>query len=494
MQPIIKPKKLVGEQTFCFLNESHDITAVDMWNDPNLDKLWLYNLHYFDDLNAENACQRVNEHTKIINRWIEENHPGYGNGWEPYPLSLRIVNWIKWSLSGKAMEEEWLHSLAIQIRFLSEKLEWHLLGNHLFTNAKALIFAGLYFEGEEADTWLQKGLSIIEREIPEQVLKDGGNFELSPMYHAIFLEDLLDMVNVFHRYEHSIPSKMEAAIQSMFSWMKVMTHPDGEISLFNDAALGVAANFNELEQYANRLGFNLKNEQATDLIHLKNSGYIRATNREALLIFDAAHIGPAYIPGHAHADALSIEFSLFGNRVIVNSGTSCYGTGEERLRQRSTLSHSTVEINGKNSSEVWGGFRVARRAKPIHPRAWKNAAGLHARCAHDGYKRLKGKPIHHREFVLREKTLKIIDCIDGEYKTAVGRFFLHPSTQVEIDADKQTGKLLLPDGNSVILQVDGCEVQIVKSTYHPEFGISIKNYCLEFTFIKPQAEITLNWR
>ena len=85
----------------------------------------------------------------------------------------------------------------MQVRFLRKRLEIHLLGNHLFANAKALVFAGLYFTGNEADEWLGKGLAILEREVPEQVLRDGGHFERSPMHHGIILEDLLDLLNVF---------------------------------------------------------------------------------------------------------------------------------------------------------------------------------------------------------------------------------------------------------------------------------------------------------
>ena len=57
------------------------------------------------------------------------------------------------------------------------------------------IFAGFFFDGPEAGSWLGQGLSIYEREISRQILPDGGHFELSPMYHAIILEDLLDVIN-----------------------------------------------------------------------------------------------------------------------------------------------------------------------------------------------------------------------------------------------------------------------------------------------------------
>ena len=187
-----KKSAMTGPSRFSFLNEEHEIVAQTDWNQQGRDKLWLYNLHYFDDLNAENAIDRHAWHQQLIGRWIRENPQGAGNGWEPYPISLRVVNWIKWTLVGNRLSNEALHSLVVQIRYLTKRLEIHLLGNHLLANAKALVFAGLFFSGREANEWVDTGLGILSRQIPEQILSDGGHFELSPMYHAIILEDLLD--------------------------------------------------------------------------------------------------------------------------------------------------------------------------------------------------------------------------------------------------------------------------------------------------------------
>ena len=138
-----------GPFRFRFLNEERELRG---WNDAGVPKLWLYNLHYFEAPDCE-----------LIQRWIEENPPGIGNGWEPYPLSLRIVNWIKWELAGNALTAEALASLAIQAEYLSHTVEYHLLANHLFENAKALVFAGLFFK---ADTWLRMGLDILQKQVP----------------------------------------------------------------------------------------------------------------------------------------------------------------------------------------------------------------------------------------------------------------------------------------------------------------------------------------
>jgi hypothetical protein len=72
---------------FRFLSQTHDAIGPEAWNDAERDKLWLYNLHYFDDLNATDAPARADWHRALVQRWISENPPGQGNGWEPYPTS-----------------------------------------------------------------------------------------------------------------------------------------------------------------------------------------------------------------------------------------------------------------------------------------------------------------------------------------------------------------------------------------------------------------------
>jgi uncharacterized heparinase superfamily protein len=183
--PVAGRPRLLAKDRIVLIGSEACISTPLAWNNPSFEKLWLYNLHYFDDLNAQAAASRADWHNELIGRWIAENPPGTGNGWEPYPVSLRIVNWVKWALSGVTLDREWEHSLAVQTRWLAKRIEYHLLGNHLLANAKALVFAGLYFDGLEPRVWLEQGLRILEKELTEQILPDGGHFELSPMYHAL---------------------------------------------------------------------------------------------------------------------------------------------------------------------------------------------------------------------------------------------------------------------------------------------------------------------
>lgn len=499
IKPAAGPVGMTAADRCRFLNQERRLVFPGCWNDPACDRLWLYNLHYFDDLNAREAEDRLEWHRNLIHRWIAENPPGSGTGWEPYPTALRIVNWIKWSLAGNALHTKWRHSLAVQARWLARHMEWHLGGNHLWSDAKALVFAGLFFEGEEARAWLDRGMAVLARQIPVQILPDGGHFERSPMYHALAVEDLLDLVNLARTYANALPSKHRGfaagwpeLAAGMRRYLALLGHPDGGIAFFNDAAFGVAPPLADLEHYAARLGLAPVDGPAEGLTHLGDAGYIRVADKEAVALLDVAPVGPDDLPGHAHADTLSFELSLFGRRVIVNSGTSEYGAGPERQRQRGTPAHTTVTVDDADSSEVWSGFRVARRARPFGLWIESGANGLKVSCSHDGYTRLSGKPAHRRFWHFTPGALKVTDTVDGRFRTARARFHFHPDFVVKGHSD--TFAAGWNGHRQVEIRVAGGDAAIQPSTWHPAFGKSVPNQCLEIVFAGDKVETVFRWR
>ena len=464
-----------GPDEFQFIGLRQSCPAPSDWDAPGRAALWTYNLHYFDDLNAAGATGRSEWHRALVERWIAQNPAGAGVGWEAYPLSRRVVNWIKWSLAGNTLSPGARASLAMQARWLGQRLEYHLLGNHLFVNAKALVHAGLYFEGAEAERFLDTGLGIVERQIEEQILADGGHFERSPMYHAAALEDQLDLLNLLQAARQPVPPSWVDLIARMQRWLDVMEHPDGEISFFNDAALGIAPRGAELRAYAARLGQALPAPSFGPLEQLPESGYARLSCGPLSLIADCAPLGPDYLPAHGHADTLSFELSIDGRRVLVNSGTSEYGGSAERLRQRGTAAHNTVAVDGENSSEVWGGFRVARRARARVLTA-ENGAAPALTAEHDGYSRLRGRNLHRRGWALQPGSLRIDDEITGRFAHAEAFFHLHPDVQVLGQPEPHRIDLAL-GSRKLRLQFEGAAaVDVRPGTWHPCFGTSRSNH------------------
>jgi len=134
---------------FTFLNEVNQLSLVG-WDNPSQSKLWRYNLHYFDCINQlELENEELQLQNNLISKWIRENPYGKGTGWEPYPTSLRIINWIKWHFKTNSLSAEAQLSLWNQVNWLVGRPEYHLLGNHLFINAKALLFACVIFGLDE---------------------------------------------------------------------------------------------------------------------------------------------------------------------------------------------------------------------------------------------------------------------------------------------------------------------------------------------------------
>src|SRR5690554_760283 len=493
----VEPATLDGK-TFNFLGKTADLH--NDWNSDKFSKLWLYNLHYHDDLNAIGALERKQLNNQLINKWIEANPPLTGNGWEPYCLSLRIVNWVKWFSQSDPHElnPRWVSSLCKQTDALMQQLEYHILGNHLFANAKALVFAGSYLSN---DYWLKNGLKILDKEIPEQFLEDGAHFELSPMYHAILLWDLADLLTLTQVAALPELQLRKAEWQQRFikglEWLQSMVHPNGDISFFNDATIGIAPTLKDLINYASKLNIDVTTPKLGTILNgklLKSSGYaVFDWPENHRLLVDVAKVGPDYQPGHAHADTLSFELSLFGQRLLVNSGISQYGEDAERHRQRSTSAHNTVAVDGENSSEVWAGFRVARRAKPFAIDLNQDNGEVRLTACHDGYRRLPGKVTHCRKWHTQSHQLSIEDQLDGRFNLAVAYWHFHPDIRVRQINDFHF-VAEMSQGQSVDIHIEGGVAVLRDGVWHPGFGKSVPNTHLEIRFKKSRVLTLFKWK
>lgn len=476
--PVLRKNSIRQGSTFHFLHQQGSVAGAADWDRTEQSKLWRYNLHYFDWLRERAAPQRVDDDANWINRWIAENPAGRGTGWEPYPLSLRVVNWITWMLTIGPVSSVHIESLANQARHLEGSVEFHLLGNHLFANAKALVFAGAFFEGSEANRWRTLGLDLLTNEISEQILADGGHFELSPMYHALILEDVLDLLGLGRVYPSLLSDpfaslRLQDAATRMLHWLQRICHPDGEIPYFNDAAFGIAPAPADLAAYAatRAIAIDPGRERLT---LLPSAGYAVFSVPPFHCVFDCGRIGPDYLPGHAHADTLAIEISVGRERLISNSGTSTYERGSEREWERSTQAHATIEIDGMSSAETWASFRVGRRPNVSPVATGANDCPPWAECQHDGYAHLPGSPIHHRRVTTRAEDVQISDRIEGSgCHSAVGLFPIHPGVRAAQAGDR-TFRLTTPEGHAVDIRIDGpVQTEIRAGRFAPTFGITL---------------------
>jgi uncharacterized heparinase superfamily protein len=461
------------EGRFLFIGEEKVLGFPIDWGGGEAEKLWAYNLHYFEWIWG----LQPGEAKAVCDHWIS-NHQGSNTsvGWEPYPLSLRIQNWCAyWQTRGNLLLQEdatFKNRLAVslgqQSLWLSKRLERHILANHFLENGVALYVAGQFLQGDGVDRFRSLGWKIVQSQLREQVLADGMHFERSPMYH-LRVTYLVEMMEAWaNEKEVSFFTDLAARLRRAASWMM---HPDGEIALFNDSAFGIYPPVNEppcLGPFA-----------------LPEAGYYGARSPEGhYLICDAGALGPRYQPGHAHCDALSFEWSFFGKRLITDTGTSTYLPGSERLYERSTAAHNTWAPGLEEQGEIWSAFRLGRRPDVrVHTWEPQESGGFKLEASHDGFcRKALGSARHMRSFRYDPAgSLKIEDRFTGNKPLRwKGHFHFHPDVKV---SKISSGTFRLECGGKELrFSVAGSEdVRVKETMYAPHFHYRISRACLELT-------------
>ena len=144
-------------------------------------------------------------------------------------------------------------------------------------------------------------------------------------------------------------------------------------------------------------------------------------NNKYELFIDMGEVGASYQPGHVHSDTFNFVLHLNNLPFIVDTGTSTYEKNERRQIERSTSSHNTITVGDFDQTEVWGGFRVAGRAKIVSFSETKNQLS----SSHDGYKKIG--IIHKRNFIMKVDSIHICDDLsNNDLHEKIAHFHFHP--------------------------------------------------------------------
>jgi uncharacterized heparinase superfamily protein len=124
---------------------------------------------------------------------------------------------------------------------------------------------------------------------------------------------------------------------------------------------------------------------------------------------------------------------------------------------------------------------------------------LIAEAGHDGYSDLPGRPIHRRHWHFSPLTLTIVDeigvvdeIVAGKKIDAEAHFHLHPDIEIQ-QLSAREGTLNLPGGQKVRWHCERGEVRVGPTTWHPEFGLSIKSSYLIITSDDGCCKLNVHW-
>ena len=292
-----------------------------------------------------------------------------------------------------------------------------------------------------ADEWLlHRTVRRLTGQLARQVLSDGGHYERAPAYHCQVLADLIDVAGLLEAAGQPPAEELTAAIDRMRCWLGAVLTPDGQVPLLND-------------------GFPVDRELLAVLrpgpapggpLHvLPVTGLVRAAVGGWHLLADVGPPCPPSLPAHAHADTFGCLLHVDGVPLLVDTGTSSYEPGPVRGYERSTAAHSTVELDGADSTEVWGAFRAGRRARVSGLAARADSSDASCEAVHDGFRHLPGRPRHRRRWLLTEDGLRVEDTVAGRGRHQIAiRWHLPPGSAVRVD-----GRAALVTGPAGAFQV-----------------------------------------
>jgi hypothetical protein len=212
---------------------------------------------------------------------------------------------------------------------------------------------------------------------------------------------------------------------------------------------------------------------------------------------------------HKHYDDLTIEWSEFGEQILVDTGAYSYQNSPLRRYAQSTKAHNTVEIDHKNFSYRRSGENslFTEFAYGSALKSYRKAAGLKFLEAEVDH--LNENVIHNRKIFLKERQwLLLVDELQGIKKhDYVQWFHFHPDLDV-VDAGNGYEALLpiskkqlyiidLVTGKPGIL-VKGQESPFLQGWFSPGNNKAVANstvgysrqaskaiYATLFTFEKP---------
>lgn len=467
--------------TFTLLGRERSFPNGVDWHDLGHTPLWRYQMQYLQPVLDLVLAGRVEDARRLLASW-RATHEGCwdAEAWHPYPASLRLVNLCHAAAAAGSFDklgDGVADVVAAHAAYVLAHLETDVRGNHLLENARALLTASRFFDGPPAEEWGAVAREILAAEIPEQVLADGAHFELSPMYHCIVLQRLVELVHVVGAEDPLARDLLTPAIDRMSTYLSSILCPDDDIPLLGDSARGFGPQPVALLAAAGGLTGKVYERPGSGVTLHNATGVAVFRSPDVFALFDVGQVGPDYLPAHAQADALTIEVWVRGVCVVADPGVFDY-VGPEREWGRSSRAHSTITLDDRDSSEVYASFRAGGRGVTAHTDRGETIEGSLAPWNDDAR-------ISRSVRVLPEGcAIEIADSVQAAPgRDVTARLHLHEDVRVE-SCDDGVAHLATPAG-PVLVQASLGGLRCDASHRSPRFGERVETSVL-MTRLQPR--------
>ncbi len=435
-----------------------------LWRPPGAPAGWIANLHSFSwlrDLRAVGGDAARRRARDLVGSWLAANDHYSAAAWQPVILGQRLTNWLGQyeffaASADVAFRHRLLEGMVQQARHLSRVLPGGLAGCDLIMALQGLISVGACIPG--CESWLERGLALLERELAKQILADGGHIERSPSRHLKVLRALIDIRALLHASGKPVPPSLATAIENMAPILRLLRHGDGGLSLFNGSNEDTGWQIDMILQRADGA--------ARSLLNAPHSGFQRLQAGRSVVIVDAGRPPQPGYDRNAHAGTLGFELSAGRERLIVNCGAQANHPNWQWV-QRSTAAHTTAVLGDTNSSQLGPQASLFKTPRNVACRREEVEGNTWLDMSHDGYRDAFGV-IHHRRLFLSSTgdDLRGEDRFEGDgAHPVVLRFHLHPDVTASLAASGDNVLLRPAKGAGWQFRARGGTLSLEQSIY-----------------------------
>ncbi len=464
------------------------------WEVNRLQFLSLMALCYLETNNME----LLTKIEKLIEEWYRKNPFDTGINWvSNLEVSIRSISLtLVYLLMKPNITELPLKEMLFEHMFHIRKdicyTQHCMPNNHLTGEATALYILCNLIEYKESSKWIKKSRQILLDQL--EFIRDDGTFlEASVSYHRFVLQMYI-LVYFFSRKsgDELLQKQIFEKLSKSYIFLRTIQKPDLSFPQFGDSDDGLfyrlcAEQPWEYESFMQTLGYIIGHEskrsmEATVLESL--FGHVENTLDEGpkdqyqclYEIFPDGKYGiykdnKVYFfinnqdqVFHSHSDGLSIELSIDGKDVLIDSGTYNYNL-DHQLRKyfRSTAAHNTVYLGFDQSDQV-GTFRWANQPKTVLKKL-DNATGFNGTVVY------KNGAVHKRIVMISKGEILIEDHIKTPSKYIEANFHFPPNVSVQVVNDRE---ITLHEVRVLFTSDKDFQMKVAESYYSPSYNKLLK--------------------
>ena len=474
-------------------NFSNQYLDVGPWTSPAPSRRfsgWLHEFGWMQDLVAGGTEAHHAKARIFVDDWIEVFGRGNVFAFEPARMSQRLFNWLSlWSpaLSAPGMEgldlglaakaqvlERRRTSIMRQLTALRASIKMLPPGLPRLTAGCALALGGARISDGKSQ-FLERGLDLLDAELPLQILPDGGHISRSPEATAKALGELLTLDTILAARGLEGSKELSRAIDRLAPMVAFFRRSGGELAPFHGGG----------ECHSKKITALIKAAPGSPkpFGYGPHVGFQRLEAGGTVALIDTGEAPPRPFDTRAHMAPLALDISTEDGPLITSCGFNSEQPENWAQPIRAAAAHSTLVLDNRSPGRLlksdWKrrivGNAVDCVAGPVKATRKEQVSGKWLESHHEGYIGTYGLSHRRRLFMPPDghdvrgedslfSPMGFIPFRRDEVPFAI-RFHLHPKVRVSLSQDNASALLVVDGRAGWRFRTDGGQVVLEDSVY-----------------------------